>query len=264
MGLAGTVPVPRRMTAVVLAALLSAGCGAREGEARMPSTPPPAPSTGERPRSDSDDTRREDRMSMVETQLVPRGIRDPAVLDAMRRVPRHRFVPESEREQAYTDGPLEIGQGQTISQPYIVALMTELARPRRTMKVLEVGTGSGYQAAVLAEVVGEVYTIEILPELGRRAQALLEELGYDNVHVRVGDGYHGWPEEAPFDAIVVTAAPERVPQALLDQLRIGGRLVIPVGVWTQELVRITRTPTGFERETITPVRFVPMTGKIQN
>ncbi|HMF35560.1 MAG TPA: protein-L-isoaspartate(D-aspartate) O-methyltransferase, partial [Isosphaeraceae bacterium] len=160
--------------------------------------------------------------------------------------------------------PLPIGQGQTISQPYIVALMTELIEPRKEMRVLEIGTGSGYQAAVLAECVGEVDTIEIVPELGRAAASLLGELGYRSVHARIGDGYEGWPERAPFDAIVLTAAPpERIPGPLLDQLKVGGRLVAPVGRGDQDLVRITRTEKGFTREVIAPVRFVPMTGKAQ-
>jgi protein-L-isoaspartate(D-aspartate) O-methyltransferase len=205
------------------------------------------------------------RRAMVEQQMKGRGIRDPAVLAAMGRVPRHKFVPAAMRGLAYGDGPLPIGQGQTISQPYIVALMTELIGPKKGMRVLEIGTGSGYQAAVLAECVAEVDTIEVVPELGRSAAGLLRELGYKNVHVRVADGYEGWPEKAPFDAIVLTAAPpERVPQPLLDQLKLGGRLVAPVGRDVQDLVRITRTANGFDREVIAPVRFVPMTGKAQN
>ena len=203
------------------------------------------------------------RTDMVETQIQARGVRDPLVLQAMDAVPRHLFMPESERAYAYSDGPLPIGSGQTISQPYIVALMTELIRPHASMRVLEVGTGSGYQAAVLAECVAEVYTIEILPELGRRAEVLLEELDYENVHVRVGDGFDGWPEAAPFDGIIVTAAPTRIPQPLLDQLDIGGRLVIPVGRLNQDLLVVTRTDKGFQRETIIGVRFVPMTGKAE-
>jgi protein-L-isoaspartate(D-aspartate) O-methyltransferase len=204
------------------------------------------------------------RRAMVEDQLRRRGIRSPAVLDAMGKVPRHRFVPRYLRGLAYTDGPLPIGQGQTISQPYIVALMTELIEPKKAMRVLEIGTGSGYQAAVLAECVSEVDTIEVVPELGRGAASLLREQGYRNVQVRIGDGYEGWPGRAPYDAIVLTAAPpERVPQPLLDQLKIGGRLVAPVGREDQDLVRITRTEKGFDREVIAPVRFVPMTGKAQ-
>jgi len=204
------------------------------------------------------------RHAMVAEQIEAHGIRDPAVLAAMRRVPRHRFVPPELRAHAYIDRPLPIGHQQTISQPYIVAAMTEHVTPRPTMKVLEIGTGSGYQAAVLAECVRDVYTIEILPELGRQAAALLAELGYANVHARIGDGYDGWPEEAPFDAIVVTAAPPTIPQPLLDQLAVGGRLVIPVGEANQaDLLVVTRTAHGFDRRTAEAVRFVPMTGKAQ-
>jgi protein-L-isoaspartate(D-aspartate) O-methyltransferase len=203
------------------------------------------------------------RARMVATQIEGRGVRDPAVLAAMRKVPRHRFVPESLRSQAYDDRPLPIGLGQTISQPYIVGLMTELARPRAGMKVLEVGTGSGYQAAVLAEIVGTLDTIEIIPELGRRAETTLREMGYRNVRVFVGDGFDGRPQDAPFGAIVVTAAPETIPPALLEQLAADGRLVIPVGSAEQELLVVTKTDGGFRRESVIPVRFVPMTGKAQ-
>ena len=203
------------------------------------------------------------RLEMVTSQIEARRIRDPLVLEAMRTVPRHLFVPPQYRDQAYSDHPLPLGWKQTISQPYIVALMTELVRPRTGFKVLEVGTGSGYQAAVLAACGAEVYTIEILPDLARQAAAVLEELGYENLHTRIGDGYDGWPEAAPFDAVVVTAAPDAIPQPLLDQLAPGGRLVIPVGTRSQELVLVTRTEDGFERRTVTPVRFVPMTGKAQ-
>ena len=203
------------------------------------------------------------RHAMVATQIEARGVTDPRVLEAMRRVPRDRFVPPELRDQAYRDSPLPIGHRQTISQPYIVALMTELIRPAPGMRVLEIGTGSGYQAAVLAECVSKVFTIEILPELGREAARLLGELGYDNVATRIGDGYDGWPEEAPFDAIIVTAAPATIPKPLLDQLAIGGRLVIPVGELSQDLVVVTRTEQGYERRPASPVRFVPMTGKAQ-
>jgi protein-L-isoaspartate(D-aspartate) O-methyltransferase len=201
------------------------------------------------------------RLRMVETQVAARGVTDPAVLAAMRAVPRHRFVPEMLRPLAYDDTPLPIGSGQTISQPYVVAVMTAAVRPRKGMKVLEIGTGSGYQAAVLSACVGEVDTIEVIPALGRRAEALLKELGYANVRVRVGDGFDGWPERAPFDAVVLTAAPERVPQPLLDQLRVGGRLVAPVGRAAQDLVVITKTEKGLVTEVLDAVRFVPMTGK---
>jgi len=213
--------------------------------------------------SPAEDPNARRRAEMVAAQIESRGIRDPRVLEAMRGVPRRRFIPDGLRREAYRDGPLPIGSGQTISQPYIVALMTELIRPRPEMKVLEIGTGSGYQAAILAECVGQVYSIEILPDLGRQAAGLLEQMGYDNVHVRIGDGFDGWPEEAPFDAIVVTAAPAQIPEPLLDQLAVGGRLVIPVGRGAQELVLVTRTEEGLKRETVTPVRFVPMTGKAQ-
>ncbi len=212
----------------------------------------------------AEDRERAERLEMVESQIAAKGVSDPGVLRAMRSVPRHRFVPPPEARFAYTDGPLPIGYDQTISQPYIVALMTELIRPSRTMRVLEVGTGSGYQAAVLAECVGNVYTIEILEPLGRRAESLLRDLGYRNVHVRVGDGYDGWPEEAPFDAVLVTAAPARIPQPLLDQLKTGGRLVLPLGEGTQDLVVVTKTDRGTVREVVTAVRFVPMTGKVRN
>jgi protein-L-isoaspartate(D-aspartate) O-methyltransferase len=201
---------------------------------------------------------------MVEQQIRGRAIKNQAVLAAMERVPRHRFVSDRWRGLAYSDAPLPIGHGQTISQPFIVACMTELIGPKRDMRVLEIGTGSGYQAAVLAECVAEVDTIEVVPELARRSQILLRDLGYRNVRVRVGDGYDGWPERAPYDAILLTAAPpNRIPRPLLDQLKPGGRLIAPVGQDLQELLRITRTEQGFQRETIVPVRFVPMTGKAQ-
>ena len=203
------------------------------------------------------------RSAMVSGQIESRGIKDERVLEALRKVPRHRFVPEELRGQAYRDTPLPIGHQQTISQPYIVALMTELIEPRPDMKVLEIGTGSGYQAAVLAECVDRVFTIEILPELGRLAAELLEEQGYDNVVTRIGDGYDGWPEEAPFDAILVTAAPPSIPKPLLEQLKVGGKLVIPVGEFSQDLVVVTRTEDGYERRPASYVRFVPMTGKAQ-
>jgi len=200
---------------------------------------------------------------MVAEQIERRGVRDPAVLAAMRKVPRHRFVPESLGGQAYDDHPLPIGAGQTISQPYIVALMTELTHPRAGMKVLEVGTGSGYQAAVLAEIVEAVVTIEIVPELGQQATKTLREMGYRNIRVFVGDGFDGRPQDAPFDAIVVTAAPETIPPPLLAQLAAGGRLVIPVGSAEQELLVVTKTKDAYQHESVIPVRFVPMTGKAE-
>ncbi len=204
-----------------------------------------------------------ERDAMVTNQIEARGVSDPRVLAAMRKVPRHEFVPPVARNLAYIDRPLPIEDSQTISQPYIVALMTELARVTPTSKVLEVGTGSGYQAAVLAELVGEVYSIEIIGALAASARDQLSALGYDNVHVRHGDGYKGWPEHAPFDAILVTAAPPHVPEALRQQLAVGGRLVIPVGERTQELLVIERTGTGFTERSVLPVRFVPMTDEIR-
>jgi protein-L-isoaspartate(D-aspartate) O-methyltransferase len=204
------------------------------------------------------------RKEMVEKQIRARGVKDPRVLDALIRVERHNFVPPGMESSAYDDNPLSIGEGQTISQPYIVALMTELARAQPTSKVLEVGTGSGYQAAVLSVLAKEVFTIEIIPSLGKQAKEKLESLGYENVHVRVGDGYKGWPEEAPFDAIVVTAAPDHVPQPLVDQLKVGGRLVIPLGDFYQDLAVITKTEKGIQKEKIIPVRFVPMTGEAED
>lgn len=203
-----------------------------------------------------------ERQTMVESQIAARGIRHPDVLEAVRTVPRHRFVPESARAFAYEDRPLPIGHGQTISQPYIVALMTELADVKAGDTVLEIGTGSGYQAAVLAELGVTVYSIEIIEPLAEQARAALDATGYgDRVEVRTGDGYAGWPEHAPFDAIIVTAAPPVVPEALKQQLRPGGRLVIPVGESFQRLLRITRRQTDFEEENVLPVRFVPMTGR---
>ena len=182
----------------------------------------------------------------------------------MGRVPRHEFVPERLRGEAYQDHPLPIGHGQTISQPYIVAFMTQELDPKPTDRVLEIGTGSGYQAAVLAEMVSEVYTIEIVAELAQRATADLKRLGYTNVHVRAGDGYKGWAEAAPFDAIIVTCAPERVPEPLAAQLKEGGRMIIPVGAgWGQDLVLLRKRGGKIERSTVLPVRFVPMTGEAQ-
>ena len=199
---------------------------------------------------------------MVSRQIEARDVRDPRVLEAMRKVPRHRFVPRSQSAAAYEDHPLPIGHGQTISQPYIVAFMSELAGVKPGDTVLEIGTGSGYQAAVLAEMGVKVYSIEIVEPLAKRSAATLKELGYD-VTVRHGDGYAGWPEHAPFDAVVVTAAPPRIPKPLKEQLKIGGRLVIPVGKYFQSLVVVTRTEKGFREESVLPVRFVPMTGKAQ-
>ena len=198
---------------------------------------------------------------MVKMQLSSRGIRDKLVLEAMHQVSRHLFIPESQRGEAYADHPVPIGFRQTISQPYIVAFMTEALELRPEDRVLEIGTGSGYQAAILGELAREVFTIEIIPQLGDRSKELLARLGYKNIQVRTGDGYKGWPEEAPFDAIIVTAAPPQVPQPLLDQLKVGGRMIIPVGEFNQGLILITRTAKGYERRNVLPVRFVPMTGE---
>lgn len=200
------------------------------------------------------------RAEMVRTQIAARGITDARVLSAMARVPRHEFVPAGQRAMAYEDGPLPIGHGQTISQPYVVAFMTAALDPRPGDRVLEVGTGSGYQAAVLSGLVAEVFSIEIVEPLAHRATADLKRLGHANVHVRVGDGYAGWPEAAPFDAIIVTCAPRQVPQALVDQLRPGGRMMIPVGpeLGVQELILLRKTAKGLEQQAVMEVRFVPM------
>jgi protein-L-isoaspartate(D-aspartate) O-methyltransferase len=203
------------------------------------------------------------RAHMVDEQLAARGIHDPRVLAAMRKVPRHELVPPDERAHAYEDRPLPIGWGQTISQPYVVAIMTEQLGLKGGERVLEVGTGSGYQAAVLAELGAQVWSIEIVEALATRAAADLARLGYSSVHVRAGDGYRGWPDEAPFDAIIVTAAPDHIPQPLLDQLAVGGRMVIPVGRSFQTLVRITRDEHGIHQQTLIGVRFVPMIGEAQ-
>jgi protein-L-isoaspartate(D-aspartate) O-methyltransferase len=201
------------------------------------------------------------RKRMVEEQLVARGIKNARVLAALGKVPRHEFVPERYQAEAYEDRPLPVGQGQTISQPYIVAYMTEVIDPRPGQKVLEVGTGSGYQAAVLAELVGEVYTIELLPELAATARKRLERLGYRNVHVKAGDGYLGWPDKAPFDAVVVTCGAREVPEPLFKQLKPGGKMVIPVGeVATGQTLRVITRGPGGKREVrdLLPVRFVPL------
>jgi len=196
---------------------------------------------------------------MVEQQIAARGVSTSSVLAAMRSVPRHRFAPDHDPERAYSDRPLPIGQGQTISQPYIVARMTELIAPTSTDHVLEIGTGSGYQAAVLASIVDSIYTIEIMPKLAATATKRLRRLGYDNVVVRNADGFKGWPRHAPFDAIVVTAAPEEIPPPLLEQLADGGRMIIPVGPpeRTQELTLVTKTNGEISTQTLAPVRFVP-------
>ena len=233
-----------------MALLVFGACGQKPGSAHAV---PPEPAA-----------REQERFDMVRRQIEARGVSDARVLEAMRKVPRHRFVPESQRAHAYDDRPLPIARGQTISQPYIVALMTELANVKAGDTVLEVGTGSGYQAAVLAEMGVKVFSIEIIEPLAKQAKATLSELGYGKrVRVRHGDGYAGWPEHAPFDAVIVTAAPPKIPEPLKQQLKVGGHLVIPVGKHYQSLIRVTRTKGGYREESVIPVRFVPMTGKAQ-
>jgi len=234
----------RSRVAVIAAAIAAAACEAvstaRQGAAINPETA---------------------RKLMVDQQIAGRDIRDPRVLEAMRTVPRHEFVPDALRAGAYEDTPLPIGHDQTISQPYIVAYMSEALQLDRSHRVLEIGTGSGYQAAILGELAKEVFTIEIVDPLAASARQTLAKLGYKNVHVRAGNGYLGWPEEAPFDRVMVTAAPDEVPPALVAQLKIGGLMAIPVGVGMQELRILRRTDTGLETLRTLPVRFVPMTGK---
>jgi len=234
-----------RLALVGLAAAVLATCGESRTESQA-----------------DGDERADERAAMVREQLAGRDVDDEAVLRAMREVPRHRFVPEAQRARAYEDHPLPIGHDQTISQPYIVGLMSQLAEIERGDRVLEIGTGSGYQAAVLAELGAEVWSIEIVRPLGERARRTLDALGYD-VHVRIGDGYAGWPEHAPFDVVILTAAPPEIPQPLLDQLAVGGRLIAPVGRGSQRLVVITRSADGYDERTVLPVRFVPMTGEAQ-
>jgi protein-L-isoaspartate(D-aspartate) O-methyltransferase len=204
------------------------------------------------------------RSRMVREDIAARGISDTRVLESMRRVPRHLFVPDHLRDVAYIDSPLPIGEDQTISQPYIVALMTESLGLDDNARVLEIGTGSGYQAAVLSGIADSVWSIEIIPELAGSAAALLDSLGYGNVTVRSGDGYYGWPEKAPFDGIIVTAAAPELPPELAEQLVFGGRLVIPVGSSSQYLMTYVKTTSGLELLSSVPVRFVPMTGKIRD
>lgn len=204
------------------------------------------------------------RKNMVETQIKARGIKDKRLLEAMLKVERHKFVPIHIHDSAYIDGPLSIGEGQTISQPYIVAIMTELLKLNGDEKVLEIGTGSGYQAAVLAELAKKVFTIEIIESLAKRSEQLLQDLGYENIIVKFGDGYAGWREHAPFDAIIVTCAPPYIPQPLIEQLAEGGRMVIPVGIHWQKLKLLEKLNGQIKITTIIPVRFVPMTGKGMN
>lgn len=212
--------------------------------------------------NEQEDLYRDARQVMVDTQLKRRGIADPRVLAAMAKIPRHRFVPLHLKEQAYGDYPLPIGEDQTISQPYIVALMTEALELKGGEKVLELGAGSGYQAAILGELADQVFTIERLPSLAQAAEMVLREVGYTNVHIKVADGTLGWAEEAPFDAILVTAGSPQIPPPLVEQLALGGRLVIPVGnSYTQTLTRVRRTPEGLKHEYLGGCRFVKLIGK---
>ncbi len=208
-------------------------------------------------------TERARREEMVRIQIAARGVADPRVLRALERVPRHEFVPSELRDRAYDDGPLPIGYGQTISQPYVVAVMTEQLRLRGTERVLEIGTGSGYQTAVLAELCARVFSVEIVPELAESARARLAQLGYGNVEVRQGDGWSGWPEEAPFDGILLAAAPDRVPAPLIAQLAPEGRLIAPLGRGIQELTLVTHAGERLRQEPLLGVRFVPMTGEAE-
>lgn len=229
----------------------------------LPPRTPGGPGRKERIMSANGDAFRDARDGMVSQQIESRGVRDPRVLKAMREVPRHEFVPASLAGEAYRDGPLPIGYAQTISQPYIVAFMTEALELKAGDKVLEIGTGSGYQAAVLAKLTPKVFSIEIVCELERSARETLDRLGFGAVRTRCADGYRGWPEEAPFDAVILTAAPAEIPPPLLNQLRDGGRLVAPVGRYFQELVKVRRKGKEFVKEQLLPVAFVPMTGEAQ-
>ena len=241
-----TSGILRAVLAVILGAIL-VSCDPPDGLAGTDGSP------------DWDDLRER----MVRQQIETRGVKDPEVLAAMRSVPRHRFVPEDYREASYQDSPLPIGESQTISQPYIMALMSELLEVEPGDKVLEIGTGSGYQAAVLAAMGVEVFTVEIRQGLCERAEVILADLGYDNARVRCGDGYGGWPEESPFAGVIVTAAPDRIPEPLIDQLAVGARMVIPLGDFYQQLMVIKKTEDGVEERSVIPVRFVPMTGEIE-
>ncbi len=243
-----------RSQIILLSALLATvGCGAAEKEPSVSGAPRPEEAFAAR------------RAEMVEEHLRPRGITNEQVLAALGRVPRHELVPANLRSRAYGDHPLPIGHDQTISQPYIVAFMSQALQPNPGDRVLEIGTGSGYQAAVLGELVQAVYTIEIVEPLGQRAQADLARLNYANVFVRVGDGYRGWPEQAPFDSIIVTCSPDHIPQPLIEQLKDGGRMIIPVGDnWRgQNLVLLGKRGTNVVKQAVLPVRFVPMTGRAQ-
>jgi protein-L-isoaspartate(D-aspartate) O-methyltransferase len=249
-----------KINRLLIAAVLFSCLLSSQGQ-KPPNDPQPAPPA---PAKESVDKWQAKREAMVKNQIEARGVADPLVLKAMRKAPRHLFVPEKERSAAYSDYPLPIGNNQTISQPYIVAFMTEQLGLKGGEKVLEIGTGSGYQAAMLAEIAGRVYSIEIICELADSAATRLKNLGYKNVTVRCGDGYQGWPDESPFDAVIVTAAPGKIPQPLVDQLKPGGKMIIPVGKLSQELILVTKLADGkVEQKSVLPVRFVPMTGESQ-
>lgn len=271
-----TSPRLDSMVLGVASCLLLTGCGTCDRgtstpRLARPEAPSPALVDAEGPETGHPDAASQqagypahaEREQMVQLQLAGRDITDARVLAAMRKVPRHLFVAPHLRQQAYADYPLPIDHEQTISQPYIVAFMTQALQLDGSERVLEIGTGSGYQAAVLAELCREVYSIEIIPELSKQAAAVLAEIGVENVHLKVGDGYRGWPEEAPFDGIMVTAAPSHIPQPLVDQLAAGGRMILPVGELDQDLVLIERSKQGITRNKVLPVRFVPMTGDAQ-
>jgi protein-L-isoaspartate(D-aspartate) O-methyltransferase len=245
----------------VLVLVVVLACRGEKSQPPPPAPPAQAPAAAPAAPADPYEVARN---KMVDDTIVKRDIKDTRVIAAMRKVKRHQLVPPELRPRAYEDTPLSIGYEQTISQPYIVATMTEAAQLEPGEKVLEIGTGSGYQAAVLAELGVDVYSIEIVERLATRTHELLARMGYDKLHLRIGDGYKGWREAAPFDAIIVTAAPEKIPQPLIDQLAVGGRLVIPVGkAGDQDLRVITRGKDGTTSETLFPVRFVPMTGEAQ-
>ena len=260
-----TIGSPSLRLTLLLSLFIPTSCN---GVTEIPVTinPPQSnePPQDEPPQDDSDDTYADEQKRMVAHDLAGRDIRHPAVLQAMGEVPRHRFVPVNLQAIAYQDSPLPIGSGQTISQPYIVALMTQLAEPKPHHKALDVGTGSGYQAAILSKLVDEVFSIEIVESLAKDSGLRLKKLGFDNVTVRHGDGYAGWNSQAPFDVIIVAAAPDHVPPALIDQLALGGKLVIPVGDWRQTLLLIEKKPDGtVSKREVAPVAFVPMTGEAE-
>ncbi len=248
--------------AIVAALILVTGYLLSAGSRRQPPRPTAMPTSALTIQTERDD-RLEERMEMVEYQIRRRGVTDKEVLAAMESVPRHEFVPNNVKSQAYADHPLPIGYGQTISQPYIVALMTELLQLKNTDRVLEIGTGSGYQAAILAQIVAEVYTVEIIEPLATEARERLKRLGYSNVHVLNADGYYGWEEHAPYDAIIVTCAPDHIPPPLVQQLKDGGRLVIPVGPpgGYQTLWQVIKEGKEIKKRNVTGVLFVPLTGE---